>query len=113
MREVGGRSLREKTDSIIIEKGIQRIRRLKHVTGMLFFGFIPVCILSSFLEDYLTINSLLIIAPYFLFVVIWNINLGLTAICPRCNELYYWQMEGIGFSNFFTERCLNCGLDLE
>jgi hypothetical protein len=104
--------LRQKTDPIIIEKGIQRIRRLKHVTVMLFYGFIPVCILSFLLEDYLNINSLLVVVPYFLLVVIWNINMGLTATCPRCNELYCWRMEEIGFSNFFTKQCLNCGLDL-
>ncbi len=105
--------MRQNTDPVIIEKGIQRIHRLKHVTVMLFLGFIPVGILSFFLEDFLNINSLLVIAPYFLFVLIWNINIALTAICPRCRELYCWRMEGLCFSNFLTERCLNCGLDLE
>ena len=105
--------MQQTTDPIVIEKGIQRIRHSKRLAVLLFFGFIPVSILSFFLDDYFNINFLLVIAPYLLFVAVWDLHIGLTATCPRCNQLYYWRMEGIGFRNFFTKRCLNCGLDLK
>ncbi len=100
------------TDPIIIDKGIQRIRHSKRVAIILFFGFIPAGILSLFLAEHFSLNFFILLAPYVLFVAIWDTYIGLTATCPRCNELYYWRMEGIGFRNFFTKRCLNCGLDL-
>jgi hypothetical protein len=82
------------------------------VAILLFLGFIPAGILSLFFGDHFNINFLFLLAPYLLFVVVYDTYIGLTATCPMCNELYYWRMEGIGFRNFFTKRCLNCGLDL-
>jgi hypothetical protein len=83
-------------------KKLIKIRRGKRIIISLFVGFIPIGMLSAIINETLHINFILLPALYF----------GLTAFCPQCNQLYYWQMEGIGFRNVFTRECLNCGFDV-
>ena len=99
-------------DLRIFDKGLRRIRRSKRVAIFLFLGFIPVGIISFILDDLLNISFLFIIVPYLMLVMASEFYIGLTATCLRCTQLYYWRTEIIGFRNFFTKRCLNCGLDL-
>lgn len=100
-------------DLIAIKKGIQKIRQAKRFAAILLLGLIPVGILSSILCETYKFNFLIIIGLYLAFVMLCGAYLGLTSKCPRCNELYYWRMTGIGYRNFFTKKCLNCGLELD
>jgi len=95
-----------------IQKGLRKIRRAKLTEILLFIAFILVGFLSILVSERYHINFLFIIGPYGLFVLACDAYLGLTATCPKCKELYYWRMSGIGYRNFFTKKCLNCGLEL-
>lgn len=100
-------------DPDVIQKGLRKIRRAKRAIAGLFIGFIPVGVLSALVSEATKIHFMIFIGLYFVLVMISDFYLGLTSTCPRCNELYYWRMTGIGYRNFFTNRCLNCGLELE
>ena len=95
-----------------IQIGLRKIRRAKLITIILFIAFIPVGFLSMLISERYNINFLFILGPYGLFVLVCDFYLGLTAKCPKCKELYYWRMSGVGYRNFFTKKCLNCGLEL-
>jgi hypothetical protein len=107
------KELKQTIEPTTIREGVQRIKRQKRIAILLFLCFLPVAVLSFFLDDYYHINFLFVILPYLAFVMAWDFYAGLTAICPRCGERYYWRVEGIGFRNFLTKRCLNCGLELD
>jgi|GEM_PF-4168472 len=100
-------------DPEVIQRGLRKIRRAKRIIAALFIGFIPVAILSAAVSETTKIHFMVFIGVYFALVMITDFYLGLTSTCPRCNELYYWRMTGIGYRNFFTKRCLNCGLELD
>jgi hypothetical protein len=102
------------TDDIeVIRRGLRKIRRVKRAILFLFFGFIPFGILSRILSEATKINFLIFLGLYFVLVMGCNFYFGLTSNCPRCDEFYYWRMSGIGYRNFFTKRCLSCGLELD
>jgi hypothetical protein len=96
----------------IMEKKLIKIRCGKRIIISLFVGFMPIGMLSAIINETLHINFILLPALYFGLILSWNIYFGLTAFCPQCNQLYYCQMEVIGFWNVFTRQCLNCGFDL-
>ena len=96
-----------------IQKGIRKIKRNKRAFVLLFLGFIPVCVLASIFSNATHINNLIFIGIYLFLVIGVDLYLALTSICPKCNEFYYWKMSGIGYRNFFTNHCLNCGLELD
>lgn len=100
-------------DPEVIKRGLRKIRRSKRAIVGLFIGFIPVGILSAIVSEATKIHFMIFIGAYFALLMICDFYLGLTSTCPRCNELYYWRMTGIGYRNFFTKRCLNCGLELD
>jgi hypothetical protein len=99
-------------DPRVIERKLGRIRRQKRVGILLLVGFIPIGILSAMLHAFFHVNFFLLTAFYFGLVIVWTIYIALTGVCPRCNQLYYWRMEGKDHRNFLTRHCLNCGLDL-
>ncbi len=104
--------MKQISDQKIIENGVRKIRMAKRILLSLFIGFIPFAIIFSYIAEIIKINPLFFIGAYFIFVMILGSYFGLTSMCPRCNELYYWRKSGIGYRNIFTKKCLNCGLEL-
>jgi hypothetical protein len=104
--------MKDTIDPIKIEKGLKKIRRAKQTIILLFIGFLPYGILSSFISEILKIHIMFFIGAYFILVIVYDYYFALTSTCPRCNEFYYWRMSGIGYRYFFTKKCLNCGLEL-
>lgn len=102
----------QNSEQKIISKKLRKIRCGKRIVIWLFVGFIPISVLSAIMNEALHINFLLLPGLYLGIVISWNIYFGLTAFCPQCNQLYYWRMDGIGFRNVFTNRCLNCGFEI-
>lgn len=96
-----------------IEKGLHKIRRSKIIAILLITGLIPFGIISFILYEKLNINFIYSLGLYVAFAMACSFYIGLTSKCPKCNELYYWRMSGIGFRNPWTKCCLNCGLELK
>ena len=46
-------------------------------------------------------------------VVLGSLGLYVALLrCPKCGGHYFWRLEGFGYSNIFSSRCLNCKLSI-
>lgn len=104
--------MKEIADPEKIKNGLRKIRNTKRIILSLFVAFVPFAILFSYLAESFEINPMFFIGAYLIFVMVIGSYVGLTSICPQCNEFYYWRKSGIGYRNIFTKKCLNCGLEL-
>jgi hypothetical protein len=91
--------------------GLRRIRRARRKLFFILLLFITYGIGTMILSEHFGISFF-----YFfgLFVAVFG-SFGLYVAllrCPKCGAHYFWRLEGFGYRNIFSNRCLNCKLSM-
>ena len=88
-----------------IEVKLAEIRRLKKISWILFFTYVPAAMLGGFITN--SDNGVIITAGFWLVLTVF---FGLKAFyskCPRCGNSFYKK----GWFSFpFAQKCLHCKL---
>jgi hypothetical protein len=87
-------------------RGLRRIRMKRGLVLVLFFSFLPVAYLASFVAglDALLAGIWMIAG---LLSIVWH---NFSSPCPRCRSQF--NMRTWYWGNFWSQRCQSCGLPL-
>lgn len=95
--------------------GLRRLKRVKLAFWLLFFGWVPFCLLVGALVG----DSLFWFTPIAIGYMLTWLRLGFLdagAQCPNCYAPFYSRpLKGFSMArltNSFSSKCLNCGIRL-
>ncbi len=97
-------------DSIKLDNGLKRIRKIRLIVFGLFIGSLPFWLCLVILRDITRLDPLYLLIPYGLILFIFANYTGFVR-CPCCNEFFFWNLS-TSYRNPFTSKCLTCGLHL-
>jgi hypothetical protein len=108
------------TDKSYKEDKLKKLRRLRFYGNFPILAFIILAVLNVIAPDFIKpLVSLLLGAAVIWFFLTFFMNFKIYFYrCPRCNERFHLrplnrETKMVHFYNPFTQKCLNCGLQID